>query len=95
MSEIDTNSPLYLKALTIAVRHFLAFYPPEMSPAEVLHALADSPESWPENIDPWEPFEPDSPETVYEYIETLAESIFTEFASNAYINRVNHELEPA
>lgn len=87
MTAIDTNSHLYTKALEIAVGTFLAQYPETMTPEQVMEHLASDPEHWPSDIVAWQPFEFDIPETVYGHIENLAESIYTAFASNAYINR--------
>lgn len=89
---IDPQSPLYLKAVTIAIGQFLSGTPEGMAPLDVLDALAESPEQWPEDILAWQPFEFDLPETVAEYIEQLAESIYRAFIVDAYASRCPAEL---
>lgn len=85
MSIIDPQSPLYQKALAIAVAHFLSHTPDDMTPTQVLDALVNEPESWPADIIPWYPFQYDLPDTVAEHIEALAESIYLAFIPEAYI----------
>lgn len=84
MSIIDLDSPLYHRALAISVGHFLSVMPADKTPMQVLDALSNEPEQWPEDITPWQPFQFDTPDQVAEYIEDLAHSIYAAFVTDAF-----------